>query len=413
MIKKEYDKMWSGDVESLKQLPVESLMPVLMLKHMGSIAQTMNVLKEHIEYGFDPDVTFGRKKPSDRKMSMLKDIASEFSQTKEGEDKAAIQLIVDENLINTYLLEFVMIDNSMSLKQYLKLDPRTRGFATQMNTRLLQPLFPDLYANSPAKPFDLLISMSHNLVKDKLEGQKMTGFALDSKGNFRFTLNIYVQILVDKSETEKVNEREIFLGLTYKGKLVVNEENGARNLLIVHKSAEVSNAKILNSAGEEVVVEQMLITSALNVQLEKFISMVPPSTFPLQNPPNPKELDCLGFNLSDLSLEFKKGYLEIKCGYKTVKEPRDKKVCDNFISMMRKGPGEMQTFAQDFMEKKREIFDNQHDELPGKETNEPKRPKRDHKDRIPRPKPTPANRSGKAQEKSTESKEEPVVIDEL
>jgi len=44
-------------------------------------------------------------------------------------------------------------------------------------------------------------------------------------------------------------------------------------------------------------------------------------------------------------LEFKKGYLEIKCGYKTVKEPRDKKVCDNFISMMRKGPGEMQTFA--------------------------------------------------------------------
>jgi hypothetical protein len=38
MIKKEYDKMWSGDVESLKQLPVESLMPVLMLKHMGSIA---------------------------------------------------------------------------------------------------------------------------------------------------------------------------------------------------------------------------------------------------------------------------------------------------------------------------------------------------------------------------------------
>ena len=49
----------------------------------------------------------------------------------------------------------------------------------------------------------------------------MTGFALDKNGNFRFTLNIYAQILVDQSETEKVNEREIFLGLTYKGKLVV------------------------------------------------------------------------------------------------------------------------------------------------------------------------------------------------
>jgi hypothetical protein len=73
----------------------------------------------------------------------------------------------------------------------------------------------------PARPFDLLLSLSHNLIKDKLEGQKMTGFALDKNGNFRFTLNIYAQILVDKTETEKVNEREIFLGLTYKGKLVV------------------------------------------------------------------------------------------------------------------------------------------------------------------------------------------------
>jgi len=48
------------------------------------------------------------------------------------------------------------------------------------------------------------------------------------------------------------------------------------------------------------------------------------------------------------------------------------------------------------MEKKREIFDNQHDELPSGEKDEPKRTKRDHKDRIPRPKPTTANRSGKA-----------------
>lgn len=56
---------------------------------------------------------------------MLKEIESKFSETAEGEDDAAVQIIIDENLINTYLLEFVMIDNSMSVRQYLKLDPRT------------------------------------------------------------------------------------------------------------------------------------------------------------------------------------------------------------------------------------------------------------------------------------------------
>lgn len=247
-----------------------------MLKHLGSFANQMDVNQEHIEYGFDPDQTFGRKQRSARKQSMLKEIESTFSEQEQGEDRAAIQLIVDENLINTYLLEFVMIDNSMSLKQYLKLDPRTAPMATQMNTKLLQPLFPDLYQAQPNKAFDLLVSMSHNLIKDKLDTQRVTGFNLDKNGNFRFTFNVFAQVLVDQSASQKVSEREIFLGFTYKGKLVIKEENGEKNLLIVHKSAEVSSAKILKSDGEELVMEQMMITSGLNVQFEKMISMMPP-----------------------------------------------------------------------------------------------------------------------------------------
>jgi hypothetical protein len=125
LIRFEYDKLWEGDVKSLKTLPVESLMPVLMLKHLGSFANFMDVRKEHIEYGFDPDSTFGRKTPSARKQSMLKEVDSVFSVPVEGEDQAAIQLILDENLINTYLLEFAMIDTSMSLTHYLMMDPRT------------------------------------------------------------------------------------------------------------------------------------------------------------------------------------------------------------------------------------------------------------------------------------------------
>ena len=65
-------------------------MPVLMLKHLGSFASTMIVSKENIEYGFNPDQSFGRKAPSARKASMLKEIESKFSETADGEDDAAV-----------------------------------------------------------------------------------------------------------------------------------------------------------------------------------------------------------------------------------------------------------------------------------------------------------------------------------
>jgi hypothetical protein len=44
-----------------------------------------------------------------------------------------------------------------------------------------------------------MFSMSHNLIKDKLEGARITGFALDKNGNFRFTLNLFAQLLIDRT----------------------------------------------------------------------------------------------------------------------------------------------------------------------------------------------------------------------
>ena len=102
----------------------------------------------------------------------------------------------------------------------------------------------------------------------------------------------------------------------------------------------------------------MMITSGLNVQMEKMIGMVPPKTIPLKNPPTPKELDCLGFTLSDLSLDFKKGFMEVKCGYKKVEEPRDPETCRVFLDTLRNGPSDMMNMADDIMQKNKDLFDN-------------------------------------------------------
>lgn len=43
LIKNKYDLIWNGDADSLKQLPIESLAPLLMLKHLSSVATFMDV----------------------------------------------------------------------------------------------------------------------------------------------------------------------------------------------------------------------------------------------------------------------------------------------------------------------------------------------------------------------------------
>ncbi len=117
---------------------------------------------------------------------MLKEIDSKFI-----EGDYAFQFLIDENFINTYLLEFIMVDESFSLEKYLSLDPRTAPMAKAMNTKMFTTMLPDVAKLYGAKRFDVMLSMSHALIQQNLENSKMTGFQLDKNGNFRFNFNIF------------------------------------------------------------------------------------------------------------------------------------------------------------------------------------------------------------------------------
>lgn len=225
---------------------------------------------DYLQYGFDPEMLFERmRKPSAKKASMLKPIETKFTKPNVGEDPKGLQIIVDENAINSYLLEFVMIDQSLSVSEYFALDARTRPILTEMTTDNLGIVMPDILEEfGPGLKFDVMLSMSHTLMKDKVDSQRITGFNIDKNGNFRFTLNFYAQILVQDKNNKKgwLNAREVFLGLTLKGKAVIKEITPTdKALVLIAKTAEVSTCKILKNNGEEAVVEQMLITSGFNV----------------------------------------------------------------------------------------------------------------------------------------------------
>ena len=95
--------------------------------------------------------------------------------------------------------------------------------------------------------------------------------------------------------------------------------------------------KIMNAKGEENVVEQMLITSALNLQLEKLVGAMPPRKIPITKTKTQYELECLGFDLTELSANFRKGYFELVQRYKTRDTPLETSFCVKFRESMTKG----------------------------------------------------------------------------
>lgn len=63
----------------------------------------------------------------------------------------------------------------------------------------------------------------------------------------------------------------------------------------------------------------MLVQTLLNSQIETLRSFLEPVYFPLKNFRNRPEMQCLGFNLTEIDVLFNKGYVLINTGYEEVK----------------------------------------------------------------------------------------------
>lgn len=346
-VRNAYEDIWDGDLSAMGKLPLESFLPMIVLKQISSVAKTFEITPNHLEYGFDPEMFYSKQRPFyKKKRAMLKEIDSEFSEKEDGEDPYAFQVILDENVVNAFLLDFVLYEKAFSLRQIMKLDEKTRGMLTELNTTNIGLLIAEVLDEFGAdKDVDLYISLSHSLISKKVENAKLSGFQIDKNGNFRFQFNFSVTILVD-GDSGWIEARSMYVGLTAKGKFLITEKRGEKVLSITPKGLEVSNLKIFNQRDEAMVSEEMMFTTGLNIQLEQFISMMPSKDIPLAKPPSPKELECLGLKLTDMDLKFKKGYLEVTFGYRKVKFPSNPMVCEKFLEYIRRGPSDFLEGAQ-------------------------------------------------------------------
>ena len=214
-----------------------------------------NLNPTSIEFGFDPEMIFEKVRPTPKKKAdMLKAIESEFSMQSDSKDPTMLSFIIDENAINSFLLEFVLIERAFSFREFLKGDQRLADIQKEMNTSSLAVLLPSVVEEyGEGRPIDFYLSMSHSLLNNKLEGIKPTGFQMDKNGNFKFVFNVTLTLLVDKKNKQWEEARSAYVSFTAKGKVTTNTTNkkGERVLSIFPKSAEMSQLKIYDKDDKE------------------------------------------------------------------------------------------------------------------------------------------------------------------
>lgn len=85
-----------------------------------------------------------------------------------------------------------------------------------------------------------------------------------------------------------------------------------------------------------------MIQSVVNIQLENFKKGFKEYPFHMSDllSKNPKELQCLGFNIADLDVTFKKSQVQLSTYFKDTKYS-NKTLCDKFLAELRESPNKI------------------------------------------------------------------------
>lgn len=134
----------------IQKLPAISLAPVVGLYYASFLAERIEFAENYVEYEFSP-VSLKMIPAKKLYEEFLKSIKTEFAPNEESEDPSALQMIVDENLINAVIGMFLKLDTTYSLRELLAVDPRLmviRQLLTTTTVGMAIPQFKEQYGEN-------------------------------------------------------------------------------------------------------------------------------------------------------------------------------------------------------------------------------------------------------------------------
>lgn len=137
-------------------------------------------------------------------------------------------------------------------------------------------------------------------------------------------------MVVQNKDGVQEESRSLFASLQLKGKMfVADPKEDNRTFVILPKGIQLATLKVLKGDQEQ-FLEQMLIQSMVGFQLDQIKKQLQPVVIPLKKFPNPKELQCLGFNLTNVDVKVNKGFVQFNANYIKIDVPEDEEACNKF-----------------------------------------------------------------------------------
>ena len=283
--------------------------PFVGLFYGTQVAEIIDFQNQFLDLGFSAKHL---KLLTKKQLDLLKPIEGGFYNEKNAKGEEALaQLLLDDNLFNSIFSIFLSVDKMFSLRDLTKGNQKAAPFLQMLTTSTIGAVLPQFVEEYGAgKKIDVVFSPSHEFFLDGFPNSKMSGIYMDKNGNWKFMANVALQLNVESLPGMWDPVRNVFFTVQFKFKMTVTEQDGDKFLNIIPKNLELTKLKVLKGEGqEEVEMEQMMIQSMANIQLEQVKKMLTTQSYSVNKLLSraPKELQCFGFKLSDADLSFKKG----------------------------------------------------------------------------------------------------------
>lgn len=181
------------------------------------------------------------------------------------------------------------------------------------------PTFKEEYGEN--KNIDVMFSASHSLFQVGFPKNKITSINIDKNGNWKIQLNLVAKLNVETAPRVWESARDLYITVAFIMKTSVSDTNKfIKKLAWTPKNLEITNLKVMKGE-EEMEMEQMMIKSVTNIQLENLKKKFREFPYYIRNlrGGNPREFQCLGFNVCDIDGTFLKGQLQLSAYYKPIK----------------------------------------------------------------------------------------------
>jgi len=324
----------------VEQFPMDLAIPYVFLFYGSQFASNLHFDEKYCTFDFNLEY-FGLLKKS--QIKLLKTIEGTFGpELNEQGDQAMFQLYVDDNFFNAFASVITTIDKMFSVREIFGSYPQAISVLKMLTTDNLGQIFPDIVEeHGKGKSLDVVMSPSHDLFVDGFPDAKPSGVYMDKNGNFKAQLNVPLQINIQTFNSwEPI--RFMYATIVAKGKITTTEMSTGKVFNLQPKAITISQLAVKDGKGEEMELEQMLIQSMVNLQLDTVKKMFKNIPLSLNEVIRrfPKQITCFGFRFSDVDISFAKSQMHTSIYHKVVEDPK-KDMCAAFFAELRTHQSDM------------------------------------------------------------------------